>query len=129
VVVLAGAVVGSAAAAGSPLQGTYSTKISGTPVALLNAAWSVQFKADGHYVIDRAGKVVVAGVSSGASSGQVELTDKSGPAACPGTSADGFYIWSFAKRSGHTYLVFRANHDACVGRKTVLTTHSLLKIK
>ena len=128
-VVLAGALVGPAAGGGSPLQGTYSTKISGTPVALLNASWDVQFKADGHYVIYRAGKVVVSGVSSSVGSGGVKLTDMSGPAACPGTTANGSYTWSFAKQSGHTYLVLRVKSDPCVGRKTVLTTHSLLKIK
>ncbi len=126
---LAGAVAGSAAGAGSPLQGTYSTKLSGTPGALLNAAWNVQFKGDGHYVIYRAGKVVVAGASSAVGSGQVKLTDASGPTACPGTSAEGIYAWSFAKRSGHTYLVFRAKRDVCVGRRAVLMTQPLLKIK
>jgi hypothetical protein len=128
-VVLAGAVAGSAAGAGSPLQGTYSTKLSGTSVSLLNATWNVQFKGDGHYVIYRAGKAVVAGDSSAVGSGQVKLTDASGPAACPGTSAAGSYAWSFAKRSGHTYLLFRATRDVCAGRKAVLTTHSLLKLK
>ena len=126
---LAGTVAGSAAGAGSPLQGTYSTKLAGTPVSLLNAAWNVQFKGDGHYVIYRAGKAVVAGDSSAVGSGQVKLTDMSGPAACPGTSAQGSYAWSFAKQSGRTYLVFRAKHDVCLGRRTVLTTHSLLKVK
>jgi hypothetical protein len=136
--VVAGAVVAAAGAETKPsLEGVYTTKLAGTPVALLNATWRVQITPDHHYVIFRNGARVVSGswvkiVHFGYYIGPptVGFRDRSGLAACPGKTARATYTWRLKQSAaGRTYLVFKSVGDSCAGRKAVLTTRPLLKIK
>jgi hypothetical protein len=135
--VVAGAVVAAAGAETKPsLEGVYTTKLAGTPVAPLNATWRVQITPDHRYVIFRNGARVVSGswvkiIHFGYYIGPptVGFRDRSGPAACPGKTARATYTWRPKSAAGRTYLVFKSVGDSCAGRRAILTTHPLLKIK
>jgi hypothetical protein len=133
VAAVAGAMAATAAAKTTPFAGTYTTKLAGTPVAFLNATWHLQIKADGHFVVSRNGTRVVSGLwirhFPGGPDG-VAFADQSGSGACLGKTSTGNYTWTLKKNAaGRVYLLFGGPHDSCAGRKAVLTTHPLLKIK
>jgi hypothetical protein len=114
-------VAASALGAASSLTGTFVTKIAGKSAAL-NGTWTLKLLPAGKFQTLRNGKVVVSG-DFAAPSGTLQLIDKTGPYACKGGSATGIYDYKVAGKS----LVLKPIAEFCVPRKTILTTHPLLK--
>lgn len=115
----AAVLVSASAAWAATIQGTFATTITGAKPAFLNGRWLVKFKAGGAYEIDLNGAAVVLGRGT-VTATRITFGHESGPAACP-TSA--IYRWALNGRT----LRFTAIRDTCAGRRTVLTTHALVK--
>lgn len=102
------------------LPGTYETRLSGMPIPALNGAWTLRLAGGGAYRIAHEGAPVVRGRWTVGGT-TVTFADTGGPMACRGAVATGTYRWSFFASDGTTYLRLRAVHDACAGRRSVLT--------
>jgi len=110
----------TAAAAGAPLHGAFTTVIKHATDSQLDGTWRVRLLATGHYTIDRDGTVLVRGRDTETAT-TITFGHETGPAACTGPAAG--YKWSF--RAGLLHLT--ELHESCYGRHIVLTTHPLLK--
>jgi len=117
------ALVAAACALGaaSSLTGTFVTKIAGKSAAL-NGSWTLKLLPAAKFQTLRNGKVVVSGDFE-AASGTLQFIDRTGPYACKGGSATGIYDYRLAGKS----LILKPIAEFCAGRKTILTTHPLLK--
>jgi hypothetical protein len=111
--------VAAPAAASAPLVGTFATTISGAKPAPLNGSWTLQFLANGAYEIDRNALAVVIGHST-ASAAKIVFANETGPFAC---KPAGKYRWALRGKK----LTMKALQDSCTGRRTVLTSHALIK--
>lgn len=107
------------AAASTPLVGTFGTTISGAKPAPLNGSWTVQFLPIGAYEIDRNALAVVIGHSK-TSATEIVFANETGPFACKNA---GKYRWALRGKK----LTLKAVQDSCAGRRTVLTSHALIK--
>ena len=110
------AVVAGTAGATSPALTThiYQTKISGSPVAPLNATWQLTLLPHSFNLSrNRAGAVTGSLVITG---NKVTFHDVGGQFACKGAQITGVYGWHL---NGSTLTLTRFS-DQCVGRRTVL---------
>ncbi|HZQ80669.1 MAG TPA: hypothetical protein VFB25_01690 [Gaiellaceae bacterium] len=115
-------VVATAAAAGVRLHGTFQTVIAKAPNAQLVGIWQIALQTNGRYTIERNGAVVIRGRGTQTAT-TITFGHETGPAACTGAQATATYHWSL--HAGEAVL--KTAHDACAGRRLVLTTHPLLK--
>jgi hypothetical protein len=115
--------VSSAAAAGTPLHGTFKTVITKAPAAQLDGIWQVALLPTGRYTIQRNGVVLIRGHDTETAT-TISFGHETGPAACTGGTAAATYRWSL--RSGELHLT--TVREGCLGRHVVLTTHPLLKV-
>jgi hypothetical protein len=116
-------VVSSAAAAGRPLHGTFTTVIKNAPDDQLDGAWQVALLSNGRYTIQRNGVVLIRGRDTETTT-MIGFGHESGPAACTGALGAATYKWSL--RAG--LLRLTTVREGCLGRHVVLTTHPLKKI-
>jgi hypothetical protein len=116
-------VTSSAAAAGRPLHGTFTTVIKNAPDDQLDGAWQVALLASGGYTIQRNGAVLIRGRDTETKT-TISFGHESGPAACTGALGAATYRWSL--RSG--LLRLTTVREGCLGRHVVLTTHPLKKV-
>ncbi len=112
--------VASAAAAGTPLEGTFQTTVTHAPKSQLDGHWQVALLPGGGYTIERNGVVLVLGLDAETAT-TITFDHESGLAACTGTSARATYKWSLKAR----VLRLTPVRDSCLGRHVVLTTHPL----
>ncbi len=115
--------VATAAAAGTPLQGTFETAISSAPVKQLDGTWQVVLQSAGRYAIQRNGAVLIRGRDAQTAT-TISFGHESGPAACTGTEAAATYHWSLSGAS----LRLTPVRESCSGRRLVLTTHPLNRV-
>jgi hypothetical protein len=113
----------AAAAAGSPLHGTFKTVIKGAPSDQLDGAWQVALLPTGRYTITRNGAVLIRGRATETAT-TISFGHESGPAACTGALGPATYRWSL--KAG--LLRLTTVHEGCFGRHVVLATHSLKKV-
>ncbi len=118
------ALVFAGAAAGSTLGGSYQTKIKGNKVPAFNTTWVLKFNAGGKYTIARNGAIVVRGKDK-ITAKRITFGSEKGIYACLGTFASGTYSWTLKGSK----LTFKSVSDRCPGRKIILTSHALTKIK
>jgi hypothetical protein len=111
------------ATAAAPTLGphVWSTKITGSPVGLLNATWRLAFRNPA-YNVTRNGGVVGAGTVKVVGS-KITFHDLAGTLACRGAQAIGSYTWKIQGAR----LTFTRLSDACVGRRSVLS-HAFTRI-
>jgi len=114
--------VATAAAAGTPLQGTFKTEIANAPIKQLDGTWQIVLQPAGRYMIQRTGTVLVRGRDTQTAT-TISFGHESGPAACTGAEAAAMYRWSLSAGS----LRLTPVHESCSGRRVVLTTHPLKK--
>jgi hypothetical protein len=107
------------AAAAAPLSGVFGTTIRGATPAALNASWTVNLLPNGAYSIDRDHHAVVIGRGT-RTPATIVFAHEYGPFACKST---GKYRWSLSGKK----LALRVVQDSCAGRRTVLTSHTLIK--
>jgi hypothetical protein len=112
--------VATAAAAGTPLQGTFKTEIANAPIKQLDGTWQIVLQPAGRYMIQRTGTVLVRGLDAQTAT-TISFGHESGPAACTGAEAAATYRWSLSAGS----LRLTPVHESCSGRRVVLTTHPL----
>jgi hypothetical protein len=115
--------VSAAAAAGTPLHGTFKTVITNAPDAQLDGTWQVALQPTGRYTIQRNGTVLIRGRDAETAT-TISFGHETGPAACTGALGAATYHWSL--RSG--LLRLTTVHEGCLGRHVVLTTHPLKKV-
>jgi hypothetical protein len=107
------------AAASAPLSGVFGTTIRGATPAALNASWIVNLLPNGAYSIDRNHHAVVIGRGT-RTAATIVFGHEYGPFACKST---GKYRWSLSGKR----LTLKVVQDSCAGRRTVLTSHTLIK--
>ncbi len=107
------------AVASAPLSGVFGTTIRGATPAVLNASWTVNLLPNGAYSIDRNHHAVVIGRDT-RSAATIVFAHEYGPFACKNT---GKYRWSLSGKK----LTLKVVQDSCAGRRTVLTSHTLIK--
>lgn len=112
------------AAASSTLSGSYQTKIKGNKVGAFNATWTLNFKSGGKYTIVRNGAIVVRGKDT-ITAKRITFGSEKGIYACLGTFASGTYSWTLKSSK----LTLKSVNDRCPGRKIILTSQPLTKIK
>lgn len=112
------AIVPVALAAGG-LRGTYTTKLTGTPVG---GTWTIKF-AGGKYHVKDNGSPVVHGVFT-IKGADVTFKDTGGRGKCSGTGKYSFKV----KGKKLTFTKIKDSGKGCVGRVTVLTTKPLTKV-
>ena len=120
----------TAFAATTSLTGTYKTTITGkganTLNGLIDGTWTGKFTKSGYKVIWKTttGKTTteVAGTYT-ISGSTISLTDKSGPAKCPGTGKYKFKLTSTTL----SFTKISDNNKKCGGREAVLA-HKLTKV-
>jgi hypothetical protein len=96
-------------------------------VAQLNGTWLLSFAPNGAYAVVKepnANTLLIGGTSSTRGS-TLTMTDKTGPAACTGTTATARYKWSL---SGKTLKLTKIK-DTCGGRAVILGTSALTKVR
>lgn len=113
----------TAAAAGTPLHGTFRTVIKNAPNDQLDGTWQVALLPTGRYTIERKGTVLVRGRDTETAT-TISFGHETGPAACTGALGAATYRWSL--RAG--LLRLTTVREGCFGRHVVLTTHPLKKI-
>jgi hypothetical protein len=113
---LASAAGATPATSAAPTLGphTWVTKISGSPIPLLNATWRLGFRSP-TYGVTRNGGVVVAGTFKVVGN-RVTFHDLAGTLACRGAQVNGRYTW----RIQGAKLTLTRVSDACPGRRGVL---------
>jgi len=111
--------VAAPAAASAPLSGVFGTTIRGATPAALNAGWTVNLVPNGAYSIDRNHHAVVIGRDT-RSAATIVFGHEYGPFAC---KSSGKYRWSLSGKK----LTLKLVQDSCAGRRTVLTSHTLIK--
>jgi hypothetical protein len=92
----------------------YSTTISGSASAALNATWRISirrstFATTRNGAVAASGSVVIAG-------NRITFHDLGGPLACKGAQAVGRYAWHL----NGARLTFTRLADPCPGRRTIL---------
>jgi hypothetical protein len=107
------------AVASAPLSGVFGTTNRGATPAVLNASWTVNLLPNGAYSIDRNHHAVVIGRDTRSAATRV-FAHEYGPFACKNT---GKYRWSLSGKK----LTLKVVQDSCAGRRTVLTSHTLIK--
>jgi hypothetical protein len=107
------------AVASAPLSGVFGTTIRGATPAVLNASWTVNLLTNGAYSIDRNHHAVVIGRDT-RSAATIVFGHEYGPFAC---KSSGKYRWSLSGKK----LTLKVVQDSCAGRRTVLTSHTLIK--
>jgi hypothetical protein len=107
------------AVASAPLSGAFGTTIRGATPAALNASWIVNLLPNGAYSIDRNHHAVVIGRDT-RSAATIVFGHEYGPFACKST---GKYRWSLSGKK----LTLKVVRDSCAGRRTVLTSHTLVR--
>ncbi len=107
------------AAASAPLSGVFGTTIRGATPAVLNASWVVSLLPNGAYSIDRNHHAVVIGRDT-RTAATIVFGHEYGPFAC---KSSGKYKWSLSGKK----LTLKVVQDSCAGRRTVLTSHTLVK--
>lgn len=114
------------AQAKSPLYGVYQVTIKGS-AAQLNGTWLVSFAPNGAYAVVKEPDTTVPliGGRSSTSGSTVTMTDKTGPAACTGTTATARYKWSLAGKK----LTLTKVKETCAGRAVILATSPLTKVR
>jgi hypothetical protein len=115
--------VSAAAAAGSPLHGTFTTVIKNAQDGQLDGAWRIALLTNGRYTIQRNGTVLIRGRDTETTT-TIGFGHESGPAACTGALGAATYRWSL--RAG--LLRLTPVREGCFGRHVVLTTHPLKKV-
>ena len=113
----------SAAAAGRPLNGTFTTVIKNAPDDQLDGAWQIALLSNGRYTIQRNGVVLIRGRGTETTT-TISFGHETGPAACTGALGAATYRWSL--RAG--LLRLTTVREGCLGRHVVLTTHPLKKV-
>jgi hypothetical protein len=110
------AFAGASVAATSPLQGTWKTMIS-SPVPLLHGTWEITFAPNGAYTVVKAPntKALMVSGTSTVSGSTLTLTDKGGPASCPGSTARARYTF---KVTGKTLKLTKIS-EPCTGRAVI----------
>jgi hypothetical protein len=111
--------VAAPAAASAPLSGVFGTTIRGATPAALNAGWTVNLLPNGAYSIDRNNHAVVIGRDTMLAA-TIVFGHEYGPFACKNT---GKYRWALSGKK----LTLKVVQDSCAGRRTVLTSHTLIK--
>jgi hypothetical protein len=104
---------GAGAAATSPLHGVWATKVKST-APVLNGAWLISFASNGTYAVVKepnTKSLLVGGVST-VSGNTLTMTDKTGPASCPGSTARAKYSF---KITGKTLKLTKIS-EPCTGR-------------
>lgn len=107
--------VGSAAPAGEAIYPhLYSTKITGSKNALLNATWLLSLQRT-VFGLKRSGGTAAVG-SVTIAGNKITFHDLGGPLSCRGAQVNGSYRWKLAGAK----LMFTRLSDTCVGRRGVL---------
>jgi hypothetical protein len=107
--------VGSAAPGGEAIYPhLYSTKITGSKNALLNATWLLSLRRT-VFGLKRSGGTAVVGSVTFAGN-RITFHDLGGPISCRGAQVKGVYRWKLTGAK----LAFTRLSDACVGRRSVL---------
>ena len=114
--------VATAAAAGTPLQGTFETVIANAPATQLDGSWQLVLQPAGRYTIKRNGVTLVQGRDT-QTAATIGFGHESGPAACTGAQSAATYRWLL--RGG--LLRLTPVRESCSGRRFVLTAHPLTK--
>jgi hypothetical protein len=113
-VMVALAAASTVLAAATP-NGTYKTKIGAAPLGgTIKGTWTIKFEKP-HYTVTDNGMAVIHGTYA-LSGTRITFTDKSGPAACPGSGAYSFTL----KGSMLTFTRIRDSATKCPGREAVL---------
>ncbi len=116
-------IAGTAAAAGTPLHGTFQTVIAKAPQPQLVGIWRITLLPSSHYTIKRNDDVLIRGRDTQTKT-TISFGHETGPAACTGSEASATYKWSLHAGS---VLYLTAVRDSCPGRHLVLTKNPLLK--
>jgi hypothetical protein len=112
----------SASPAGSTLYAhTYSVKIAGSKIGLLNATWLLALQRT-VFGLKRNGGTAVVGTVKIAGN-RITFHDLGGPFACRGAQINGRYTWRIVGAK----LTLTRVADACVGRRGVLA-HALTRV-
>jgi hypothetical protein len=119
----AAAVAVTPATAVAPTLGPHAwrTKISGSPVGLLNATWTLAFK-NAAFNVRRNGGVVSTGTVKIVGN-KVTFHDLAGTLSCRGAQVNGTYTW----RIQGAKLTFTRVSDTCDGRRGVFS-HAFTRI-
>jgi hypothetical protein len=106
----------TASAAGPALYPhTWRTKITGAPVAALNATWLLTINRTA-FTVKRNGKIAVTGAAK-VDGNKLKLRDLTGPFRCRGAAlSTGGYSWAIQGNK----LRFTRLDDKCRGRSTLL---------
>jgi hypothetical protein len=112
----------AAAAAGTPLHGTFQTVITNASNKQLDGIWQIHLLPTGRYTISRYDTVLVRGRDT-ETKNTIGFGHETGPAACTGAVGPATYRWSLK----FSVLRLTTVRESCVGRHVVLTTHPLLK--
>jgi hypothetical protein len=116
-VVSAVVLAATAAAATSPLHGVWQTKIKSAAPSL-NGTWLLSFSPSGAYAVVKKPntKALMVGGISTASGTTVTMTDREGPASCPGASARAKYSFRITGKK----LKLTKISEPCSGRGVIL---------
>jgi hypothetical protein len=115
--------VSTAAAAGTPLHGTFKTVIKNAAEDQLDGTWQVALLPTGRYTIARNGTVLIRGRDTETKT-TISFGHETGPAACTGALGAATYRWSL--RAG--LLRLTTVREGCLGRHVVLTTNPLKQV-
>lgn len=106
----------AASAATSPLHGVWQTTVK-NPVPPLHGTWVISFAPNGAYAVVKEPntKSLMVGGTSTVSGNTVTLTDKEGPASCPGSSARAKYTFKITGKK----LKLTKISEPCTGRGVI----------